>query len=427
MPTPTLRSRIAPWWREHHRSAAWLWGAFAAVHLLLCLLSLYAPGLPMGDVSIVYKEWVRQAVAGEGVVGIDSTWVYPIVAFLPMAAAWMFGPDLYDVTWLGLVVAADAVAFGLLIGWNAGKRATAAWWWLAFLFLLGPIAVGRIDAFTMPLAIIGLVWASRRPAVAAVLLTIGTWIKVWPAALLGAAIIALRARWRMLQVALASSAAIIAIALVLGSGTRIFSFFSDQTTRGLQVESSISTIWVWLSAFGVPDTYVFYNEPLNTFEVHGFGTDLAAALMNPLLGLSVLAIVLLGIRAMRAGADAGRLLPVLALAFTIALIAFNKVLSPQYIVWLAAPVVAGIVVAGRQFSTPAKLSLWIAALTQLIYPYLYILLLSVNPLMVTVLTARNVLLFVALGWLVRELARMAGAPVLVRPGASKHAPISAGP
>lgn len=410
MPSPSSPSYAAAarplaWVAEH--PARSLWAAFAAVHLLLCLLSLYAPGLPMGDVSIVYKEWIRQAVAGEGVVGIDSNWVYPILALLPMAASWAFGPGLYDLTWLGLVVVVDAVAFGFLIGWTRAKRATAAWWWLGFLALLGPIAVGRIDAFTVPPAIIALVWAARRPVVAAVLLTVGTWIKVWPAALIGAAIIALRSRWRILQVALVGSVAIIAIALVLGSGMRVFSFFSDQTTRGLQVEAPVSTIWVWLSLVGVPDTYVFYNAPLNTFEVHGVGTDLASALMNPLLGIAVLAFAGLGIRALRAGADAGRLLPILSLAFALALIAFNKVGSPQYIVWLAAPVVAGLVVAGRSFATPAKLSLAIAALTQLIYPYLYIYLLSVNPLMVLVVTARNALFFVTLAWLVRELVRMA--------------------
>lgn len=404
--SPFSRSVVVPARLREHPVAA-LWTGFAVVHLVLAALCLFAPGLPMGDVSIVYKEWMREAVAGEGIVGIDSAWVYPILAWAPMAAAWLLGPALYDWTWLGLTVLADGIAFGLLIGWRRGVRAAAAWWWLAFLLLLGPIALGRIDAFTVPLVIIALVWAAQRPVAASVLLTIATWIKVWPAAVLAAALIVSRLRLRMLQVAIVGSITIVLIALTLGSGDRILSFFGDQTSRGLQVEAPVSTVWVWLAMLGVPGARVFYNEPLNTFEVGGAGADAAASLMNPLLAVAVLAILLLGVRALRAGADAGRLLPVLSLAFALALIAFNKVGSPQYVVWLAAPVIAGLVVAGRDFRRPAMLSLAIAGLTQLIYPYLYIDLLSLNPVMVLVLTVRNVLYFVAIGALLRELVRLA--------------------
>lgn len=425
MPSPSSRSVVAPAWVRTHPVAA-LWLGFAVVHLVLVLLCLFAPGLPIGDVSIVYKEWMRQAVAGEGIVGIDSVWVYPILAWVPIAAAWMFGSGLYDITWLALTVLANGLAFGLLIGWRRGLRARAAWWWLAFLLLLGPIALGRIDAFTVPLVIVALVWVAQRPIAAAVLLTIATWIKVWPAAVLAAALILLTSRRRMLQVAVVGSVTIVLIALTLGSGDRIFSFFSDQTSRGLQVEAPVSTIWVWLAMLGVPGATVYYDRPLNTFEVTGAWTEAVASAMNPLLAVAVLAIVLLGIRALRSGADAGRLLPLLSLAFALALIGFNKVGSPQYVVWLAAPVVAGLVVSGRDFARPALLVWGIGALTQLVYPYLYIDLLSLNPLMVLVLSARNVLYFVALGWVLREVVRLARPAITFAPVALDRTQFSTG-
>ena len=85
-----------------------------------------------------------------------------------------------------------------------------------------------------------------------------------------------------------------------------------------------------------------------------------------------------------------------------ALIAFNKVGSPQYATWLAVPVILGLVTSanlgGRSFRTPAIMALTIATLTQIIYPYLYGFLISVNPVMLIVITARNVLLFVVFGW-----------------------------
>ena len=65
-------------------------------------------------------------------------------------------------------------------------RRDAGWWWTAFLLLLGPVAIGRLDAVVAPLVMLALV-AARGPgrtALAAVLLTAGAWIKVAPGALL---------------------------------------------------------------------------------------------------------------------------------------------------------------------------------------------------------------------------------------------------
>ena len=385
-----------------------LWCVFILAHLWLGILNLTAPGLPLGDVTLVYKYWAEQASLTHHYVGIDGVWVYPIVALLPIVAAGTFGFQNYAGAWLSLVFLLDAIAFGAMVGWRRPLQSTVTgWWWIAFLLLLGPIAMGRIDSITIPFAIVAVLFLASRPRVAALLLTIATWIKVWPAAILAAVVIASRARRRVLATTLAMSAAIIAIALAVGSGTNVFSFITQQTGRGLQVEAPVSTIWMWMSFAHVPGAFVYYDQDILTYQVGGPGADAAAAVMTPIFALAVIAIAIVGILAVRRRAPVTELLPPLILAFITAFIAFNKVGSPQYMTWLAVPVILGLATSasghGRSFRTPAILVLIIGALTQLFYPYLYINLLELEPFLLVVLTVRNVLLFVLLWWALTRL------------------------
>jgi len=408
MPAP-FRERVSAASSEvaRHPLAAWL--AFVFVHLWLGVLALFGPGLPLGDVTIVYQFWMEQALDLGVWVGIDTRWVYPVVALVPMLLAAVAGLEAYAGAWLSMVMILNAVAFGVLRGFGRDRsRARVAWWWLAFLVLLGPIAVGRIDSITVPLAIIAVLILASRPRLAAVLLIIATWIKVWPAAILLAAVVTLRSRLEVVSTAAIASLVIVAVALLLGSGANVFSFVTEQTGRGLQIEAPISTFWMWQASFGLGGAIVYYDRQILTFQVAGVGVEAAASLITPILGIAVVVITLLGIRVVRSGAPYLAVLAPLALALTAALIAINKVGSPQYISWLAAPVILGIVASaagyGQSFRTPAILTLVIATLTQLIYPYLYGLIIAADPAMLLVLTGRNILLFVLLGWAVFAVA-----------------------
>ncbi len=388
-----------------------LWAAFILAHLWLGALNLFGPGLPFGDVTIVYRFWTDQAVISNFWVGIDSSWVYPIVALVPMLIARVFGPELLPNSWLGLVLVLDIVAFGVLTGWGRIRRNFAVgWWWVAFLVLLGPIAVGRIDSITIPLAIVGVLLVATRPRAAAVILTVATWIKVWPAALLAAILMSVRARARVVVGVVVTSLGIIAIALSLGAGMNVFSFVTQQSVRGLQVEAPVSSIWLWQEFGGAANTFVYYDQGVLTWQVRGPGVEAASVLMNPLMILVVFALTVLAFLALRSRVAVADLLPSLSLAYVVALIAFNKVGSPQYITWLAVPVILGLatnaVGRGLPFRTPAILVLVLAALTQLIYPYLYGYVLGLNPVMLIVLSARNLLYFVLLGWSVVTLWRV---------------------
>jgi hypothetical protein len=372
-----------------------LWGLFVLTHLWLGMLNLYAPGMPLGDVSVVYKFWTDQAIVAHYWVGIDSSWVYPIVALVPMLLARAFGPELYSSTWLSLVMLLDAVALAAILGWGRDRYGVrVGWWW----------ALGRIDSITVPLAIVGVLQVAKRPGLASAILTIATWIKVWPAAILAAILISVKSRMRVVAVSAVTSVVIVLAALALGSGGNVFSFVGQQTARGLQVEAPISTIWLWQGLLHVPNTFVYYDQALLTWQVRGPGASTASALMTPLLALVIIAVVIIAVLSVRRGAAALDILPPLSLAFVAACIAFNKVGSPQYMTWLAVPVILGLSTRlaghGRSFRSPATIVLVLGALTQAFYPYLYSYLLGLNVVMLVVLSVRNALVVVLLGWAV---------------------------
>jgi len=400
-----------------------LWSAFVAVHAVVVLGALTGPSQPIGDVESVYRTWMQQGVGGGDWVGIDRPWVYPLLAAVPMLLARVGSAEHYGQAWLTIVLVLNAGAFGVLIGgirrpWARTRRAGAtvdavhgrrhvapAWWWLAFLLALGPIAVGRIDAVTVPFAIVGLLLLSSRPLAASVLLTVAAWIKVWPAALVVAAVVALRGRARrdVVVAAVATTVTVVAISLVLGSGATVLGFVGEQAGRGLQVESPAATAWLWRAAAGMPGAFVYYDHQILTYQVEGDGVGAAARLTTVLMALVVLLVLLLGLRAVRRGASAVHLLAPLSLAFVAALIVTNKVGSPQFVSWLAPPVVLWLVLArrgGPSAAVPAALAVGIAALTQVIYPWEYQALLGVEPWMLVLITVRNaaevVLLVVAL-------------------------------
>ena len=383
-----------------------LWSAFVLVHLLLITLAWFGPGYPLGDVEVVYRRWAENAMTGN-IVGITENFVYPLLALVPIVGAFALGGPAYLGTWFVLATAVNAGAFFVLVR----SHRPAAWWWLIFLTLLGPVALLRIDAVTVPLCIVALLWLRRRPLWGTVLLTMATWIKIWPVAALAALFVASTLRWRMLGVAAAVTAAVVGVAgalsLARGSGIHVLSFVGEQAGRGIQIESPIAVPWLWQAALGVPGSFIYYDQQILTFQVAGAGTAAASAAMTPLLALAAAAVLLLGVRAQRRGVGWLALFPPLTLALTVTLIAVNKVGSPQFISWLAAPIILGLVLNGRAWRTPALLALALAALTQLVYPYLYDWLLVAHPLMILVLTVRNLLEFVLLGWALVTLHRLA--------------------
>lgn len=400
-----------------------LWIAFLIVHVGVAAVGWLIPG-SMGDVWIVYEPWSTDAVAGRGIVGVTESFVYPQLALVPMILAkslsWIGG---YIIAWALLVTALDAIAFAILVGRGRSRgRLVAAAAWLVGIGLLGPVGMYRIDAITVPLAVLGLLWLARRPAVGSALLAAGMWIKVWPVALLATAFVALRRRTSVLLGALAVSAVVIAISLALGGARHLFGFVGEQTGRGLQVEAPVSTFYLWRAALGIPGSSVFYDRDILTYQVTGPGAQTVIDVMTPLLGLAALVVVALGAVQAWRGATFVRLVPPLALALVLTLIVFNKVGSPQFQVWLIAPVVFWLVADRSRAWTAAGLTAVLLALTQVVYPFLYGPVLQAQPAAVLILTLRNVLSVVLLIVAVVQVARV---PVRARAGQRPHtAPVA---
>lgn len=391
-----------------------LWCAFVLVHLVTAWLGWVYPNQPMGDVVLVYEPWASSALGGGSIVGITETWVYPQLALLPMLlAAGLAAPFVavlgvsgaYLVGWATLVLVLDAVAFGVLVGRAPSRaRRAAAWLWCGALLLLGPIALYRIDAITVPLAVIGGLWLASRPVVATALLTIGAWIKIWPGALVLAAVVALRARLRVLLTAILVSGAVVVALLVLGADTEILGFLTEQTGRGLQIEAVAATPFLWLAAAGA--ARIEYSFEILTFQITAPGVETVAAVLTPLMVVCVLAVAGIGAVKATRGASFARLFPPLALTLVVLLVVTNKVGSPQFQTWLIAPVILWVVLDRVRARVPVVVVLALCLLTCLVYPLGYDALLRADALAVGVLTVRNALLLVLLVLGVRAVVRV---------------------
>lgn len=400
--------------RRHGARLLLLWSAFLAVHAVVAVTGWIYPSQPMGDVVLVYEPWSTAALTGGPIVGITETWVYPQLALLPMLATKLLSAPLiavlgassaYLVAWAVLVTALDAVAFSILVGRRpTAPRRVAACFWIAALLLLGPIGMYRIDGVTVPLAIVAGLWLARRPAVAAALLTIGAWIKIWPGALLLAAVVAARTRMRMLLTAVAVTAAVVAALLLLGADTEILGFLTEQTDRGLQIEAVAATPFLWLAIAGA--ARIEYSFEILTFQIAAPGADAVGAVLTPLMVLVALTLTAIGARKAMRGASLPRLFPPLALSLVVTLIALNKVGSPQFQSWLIVPALLWIVMDRARSAVPAALVLALCALTCLVYPLNYDALLRAEALPIVILSLRNALLVVLLAVGIRALLRV---------------------
>lgn len=397
--------------------------AFVAVHVTVGILGYQQPNEPMGDVYLVYEPWSRCALFGGIDVtsctrsdmwewpGITEKWIYPQLAFLPMTFAWLFAWAVgYTPAWAITVSLFNLVAFVILVGRGRSRgRVLAAWFWLAAILLVGPVGLYRIDGITVPLAILGSIWLVRRPFLASVLLSIAVWMKVWPAAILAAGFVAVRRRLALIWGAVAVSLATIIPVVALGGAPYVFGFVGDQTSRGIQMEAPVGGLYMFLASFYVPGSEVYYDGGVLTFQVSGPGSDIVIAVMTPLMLLVMAAVAVIGAQKMWRGATSLSVFPPLSLALVAAFIALNKVGSPQYYVWLFAPVVLGLMLDRRRWYGFAAMTLAICGLTQWVYPLVYDGLMATHPapFPVILLELRNLLALVLMVWAIVRVVRVA--------------------
>lgn len=331
---------------------------------------------------------------------------YPTPAAALLLAPYLAGGTGYDTyrwNFLVLVVGIDAL-FVLLLALRAGAAGVLAWTLLES--IAGSLALLRLDVVPAVLAASGLLLLlARRDAAASPVLAAGAGVKLWPALLLPLALGDRRTRLA------AATTGGLAAALLLGASVaaagvgRLLSPLAYQSGRGLQIESVAATPGM-LARLSQPGYGVAFTQ-WHAYELSGPGVELATSLATS-AGYAVAVLLLfLYVWWFRAGTPADAA-PYIALFAIAAFMASSKALSPQYLLWLAAPVA---VLFGRSFSLARRPALdWRAGVTLLAAVALLVLTTYVYPTHydellaggvrapVVALAARNVLLVAFAAW-----------------------------
>jgi hypothetical protein len=352
------------------------WVAAAAGAVLLGI-SFYAliTWLERGQLSDVpIYEHYAGLVRGGAVPYRDFAFEYPPAALPPILLAgymsWSYATSFAVLMGVCGAACITAAAFALR-GVDAGRERT----WAALLAIgIAPLVLGslfdtRFDLWPALLAV-GAVAAlvGERPVLSGALLGLGFAAKLWPAVLLPIALVHL---WRRkgrngALTHLAAFAGVAAVcflpfAIIAPHGLR--AMFADQLDRPLQVESLGAAVLMAAQHFGM--------RPLTTIDSHGAqalsgrGAGLAADLSTALEVVTVFAVWI--VFALRR--NAGREEVLLASgACVAALVAFDRVLSPQYLIWLV-PLIP--LVRGRRGIGASLVLLLALGLTQTWFPRHY--------------------------------------------------------
>ena len=318
------------------------WAAATAAAVLLGI-SFYAlvRWLERGQLSDV-PVYVHYAglVRGGAVPYRDFRFEYPPAALpallLPAYMSWSYATSfavLMGACGAGCIAAAASALRA--VGASAARR------WVGLLAIgVSPVVLGslfdtRFDLWPALLAVGALATTVReRPVASGLLLGLGFAAKLWPGVLLPIAVAHLwRRRGRASGIAVLATFAVVAAACFLPfavlapDGLR--AMFADQLDRPLQVESLGAAVLMAGQHLGM--------HPLATATSHGAqalrgrGAGLAADLSAALELAAVAAIWVVFARRRHADGEATLLAAAAAVS---ALVAFDKVLSPQYLVWL---------------------------------------------------------------------------------------------
>jgi Glycosyltransferase family 87 len=207
---------------------------------------------------------------------------------------------------------------------------------------LGPISLNTYDAWPALLTVLAL-WLLLRGHDLSAFAVLGLAVsaKVYPLVLvpLAAWFVWRRAGPRQTAIALcmllAVGAAVVApFAAYAPHG--VFESFRSQATRGLQVESFGASLLLVLDRLGLYDAEVVRTTGVAGRNLAGGAADAVAAGLLVLEALAVATVWALYARAR----DARERLPLAFAAAVAGFLAFTKVFSPQYLVWLLPLVVA---------------------------------------------------------------------------------------
>jgi hypothetical protein len=233
--------------------------------------------------------------------------------------------------------------------------------------LLGTVVLTRFDLWPAALAAAGIAaTVADRPLPAGLLLGAGAAAKLYPALFVPLAALHAGRRGRRLGVTLAAAAvAAVAVAFVpfaILAPHGLAASIESQTSRPLQIETLGSSLAL--------AAHQLYGQPLGLDFSHAsqnLGGSTANALAAAQVAAQALAVLALLVAFARGPKEAPRLLRYVAAVAT-AFVVFGKVLSPQYLIWVAFPVAA---MAGARARAAATVLAAAMAVTQLWFPRRY--------------------------------------------------------
>jgi hypothetical protein len=336
------------------------------------------------DVTTLYVKWYDILASGVFPIG-DVTWQYPPGAALVVLAPGLLPFD-YLHSFVLLTAAADVLAFALLLRAGRGRHA-GAWLWTLGVLLTGPISYARYDLIVTVPAIAGLVLLARRPAAGGALLGLGGVIKLWPVLALVGTRPGTPTRRSWLSAAVTGAAVALGLAVLMAGA---FDFVKAQRGRGIEVES--------LAALPI-----HYGRLAGTWDGHPelrYGSiEFVGPWVDALAFASLLAVVLAfgWLLLWRLKARHWQDSTPYDAAFTAVLLftVTSRVISPQYLVWLAGMGALCLAARGSCLRSLPWLLVPACALTFVEYPFVFHGVMSSEWDGVIVLTLRNLLLLTA--------------------------------
>ena len=282
----------------------------------------------------------------------------------------------YSLSLVALFIAVDAAFAWCLWRAGGGRMTRGMIVWLLVAPVLGPLVVTRLDSLAGELAAVALLALSvSRPAGAGALLALGCGIKLFPALGLPALLLPGERRQRLIAIGGFAVTGIVLVAATLAAGgiERLWSPLAFQSQRGLQVEAFAALPFLWARHFS-PGNWESRLGACRCYELHGPGVELALQLASAGLLIGFAGLAFLHLRAFKAPAAArtAALAARLSVLALIVFIATNKVFSPQYLIWLAAPLaVLALLAEDGLPRTDFALLMAACALTQVVFPLNY--------------------------------------------------------
>ena len=308
---------------DYRPSARSMW-LLALLAFFVSRISILPLVLDFRADELLYQQWANLIGGGSFPVGYER-YQYPPGAGLIFTGIDVAPGDFHRVFTLS-VIAADVLIFALLLlrVRTTGDSWRGPWAWIIGGFLAGSLMYERFDLFPTLIAVAALLLLSR-PFISGLLAGIGGIVKIWP-------IITLFALRRQ-DLAAGIAGALVGVAGVLALAFLVaphpLAFLTGQSERGLQIDSIPAVPMLLAAKLGV----------ISAPSIDRYGsTELDAPFAGVLAWIGILlAVVFVGsllIKRLR-----GRLEnipgPDVAFAVLLLFIAFNRVLSPEYFVWIA--------------------------------------------------------------------------------------------